>query len=67
MSDPGKRLATLQMASEALREGGILVGIFGFLEGSLRDTPPGWHWYAAVGVLSMLMLAAGIVAERTRP
>jgi hypothetical protein len=61
------RRATLEMMAELTREGGLLLGIFGFLEGSLRDPPAEPWWFVKVGIVSLVMMAVGIGAEKLRP
>ncbi len=62
-----ERKSVLQMAAELTREGGVLVGVFGFLEGALKDNTPSAFWFLKVALVSLTMMAVGVLAERFRP
>jgi hypothetical protein len=51
--------------AEMSREGGLLYGVFGFLEGQLYNKPASWFW--TIGMISIVVVVVGVVAERLRP
>jgi hypothetical protein len=65
---PGKSVA--DMLGEALREAGILVGVFGFLDDAFRVTPLSHieriQWSGTVLVLTVVLISVGMVIERKR-
>jgi hypothetical protein len=63
--DPGRR-SVQEMLGEFLREAGVLVLVFGFLDLYMTERPVTF-WFA-IGILSLsgFLLVSGILAEITR-
>lgn len=55
-----------KMMGELFREGGLLLGVFGALDGA-RDKPtPSPEYFVAVILVSMLFVLSGILIEANR-
>jgi hypothetical protein len=63
--DPGRK-SVQEMLGEFLREAGVLVLVFGFLDLYMTERPVTF-WFA-IGILSLsgFLLVSGILAEITR-
>ncbi|MHB8875426.1 MAG: hypothetical protein ACYC8T_17210 [Myxococcaceae bacterium] len=55
-----------EMVGEGLREIGLLWFAFGTLDGVLRVEPPGWRWFIAIAIISVLSFVGGVAVERWR-
>jgi hypothetical protein len=63
---PDDRESIGKMLAYLLREGGMLVGVFGFLDASKLSDAERPKLLATVLVFTVLMVSAGMVLERTR-
>lgn len=64
-----QRKHVLEMLGEATRDAGILIGVFGYLDGYARATTDAdrLSWLLYVTFWTVVLLGSGIAVERSRP
>jgi hypothetical protein len=55
-----------EMIGEAMREGGVLVAVFGMLDKFVHGEGPSSAWTSAVLAISLFLFAVGATIERRR-
>jgi hypothetical protein len=61
-----ERKSLSEMVSETAREAGVLVLVFGMLDGLLDTATHDWTWDASIWVFGLALLTLGYVSEMRR-
>lgn len=61
-----EKKSVAEMSGEFLREAGVLVGVFGFLDELIEDRPLRQIWLGGVVTVTLLLVLAGVALERYR-
>jgi hypothetical protein len=61
-----ERKSLSEMVGEAAREAGVLVLVFGLLDGLIDANGHDWQWYAGAVSFGIILLSVGFVVELRR-